>query len=87
MATRAQKQLINRRPKQTLVFVIAAAIGTRMQIRSFLPLTPRRSGLPAMSLHDADGPMRRWIDNLNVPTRVIVTFVVVAIVVGVIVWG
>jgi hypothetical protein len=40
-----------------------------------------------MSIYGTDGPVRRWLDDLNTLTRVILTFVVIAIVVAVILWG
>jgi hypothetical protein len=38
-------------------------------------------------MSDADGPIRQWVDDLSAPTRVVTMIVVVAIVVGFIVWG
>ena len=38
-------------------------------------------------MSDADGPIRRWIDQLSLPTRFAVIVAVVAIVIAIVFWG
>jgi hypothetical protein len=38
-------------------------------------------------MRDPDGRLRRWVDELSTPTRVITAIVIVAVVVAVIAWG
>jgi hypothetical protein len=46
-----------------------------------------RGSLRGPAMRGPDGPVRRWLDGLSTPTRVTMTIMVIAIVVGFIVWG